>query len=136
MKYLISIILFLPSLALSDAKVLNCTESYDAVKKEWQAIFDTNDFSKENPDFEYTLLSFTSGGESTIYEPLVGNKYSAKYKVTPSTLSFSICLAEKVGSRCIISGISIVETYNVSRKDLSTTDGKCTIKDYMPSNLI
>ncbi len=48
-----------PTSVLADMKELNCggksSVNGEFIENEWKAVFDTKDFSKDSPTYEYTL---------------------------------------------------------------------------------
>ena len=133
-------LLCLPLNSIAEFKIMTCTDGSEKNLKVLQSIFDTNDFGKENPQHEGTLVSWTLDGvdgNTHLADSLrvlggsysIGKAYRTSFSVTPTTLTFKFKIAEIKASLNYL-------TLNVSRKDLSIPDGQCSIEDYKPSNAI
>lgn len=137
------LLLLLPALAFADTKILTCEESYttgnsDKMYFKWQSVFDTNDFVKERPEHEFTLLEATENGiVFDLAASTIGSTYRNEYRVSPTTLSFKYCIyADRYGNACILGTYYAATIASVNRKDLSIEDGSCTITDFKVDNLI
>ena len=135
----LSLTLFFSSLVIADAKILTCEGEWDTTNKgiqseKWTALFDTNDFSKDDAQYEFTFLHYTVAPER------VGKTYRHPMSATPSTLSFTYCpMPFSVGgSNCKsqYDGYNMLSTKDVSRKDLTYRAGKCEIADYGAGNAL
>jgi hypothetical protein len=134
----LSLTLFFSSLVIADAKILTCEGEWDTSKgiqsEKWTALFDTNDFSKDDGQYEFTFLRNTTDPEN------VGKTYRHPMSATPSTLSFTYCPMPSsiVTSNCKSrgDGYSYMSTKDVSRKDLTYREGKCEIADYGAGNAL
>lgn len=131
--------------ALAAPKLITCTQT-NVIKSEagevsesihkWSAVLDTDDFKKENPEFEWTLLQRDEFGEQVSGQP-VGNSYRYKYEVTPTTISLRHCGLFVDGACSMPSlGMNFMTTTHISRSDLSIDNGSCTIEDYAVKNVI
>ena len=101
-----------------------------------EAILDTDDFAKEDPQAEVTMLSWKvnveeSKGVPGYFTAATGKTYRTSYEVTPTTLSIT--------ARTIIETTqcgSHLKKFDIARKDLSLKYGSCTIEDYTANNAI
>ena len=103
-------------------------------KMRWSAIVDTKDFSKDMPEYEWTLEEYSYDGVSSPTQP-IGSTFRYTYDVTSSVISFSHC-GQFQGGRCGGSSYSNMVITNVSREDLSIPFGECSISDYEVQNKI
>lgn len=134
MKKLLLLAVMLTSLeALADPKRFLCEATYKDIngapdERQVEAILDTEDFSKENPKADVTLLKWTIDGEAPErINAAIGITYSLDYRVTPTTITIKYR-----GSK------DSAYTYkiDISRKDLTFKNGKCSIEDYSVDNAI
>ena len=124
------------SVSIAAPKQLTC-EQKQHTKVEF--ILETDDFSKELPELEVTLIAdYKITGDLRKYvEPILGKTFRTPYKVTPTTLQLQYPSFQNPGKSSITYG-----TLNVKRKDLSYSlgnseeEGKCTITDYVANNAI
>ena len=135
--------------ANADIKNITCSGKYvgdgETIESVRQYVFDTDDFTKESPSYEYTLISYNVNGKpKSKFIDQFGETYRYPMKVSPSTLSFDSCSNVKnLGTSCIFRdmGMSLMSTIHISRKDLSVTGGmngdyKCELKNYVSDNVI
>ena len=128
---------------IAEAKILTCERNWEysgkSMTNKWTAVFDTDDFKKDNAKYELTYL------KSSIYPNRVGDTYRSSMSVTPTTISFSYCGMKKslVDSDCnspyseYVSSSNYSRTYNVSRKDLTFQGGgQCEIADFGEENIL
>ena len=131
----LSLVLFFSGLSIADPKILTCSAEWkgDRIYNEkWTALFDTDDFSKDNAQYEFTFLRYDP------YAEMVGKTIRYPMSVTPSTISFTYCpMTDCEGTNAMYIG-----TKDVSRKDLtyprygSDIRGKCEIADYGAGNAL
>lgn len=138
MKYLKLALVLLVATTLSPApafcagKILTCT-IFTKGKPflVWSAVFNTDDFTKERPHYEYTCVDVISDEPYAKAFFKEGVTRSSTYSVSPTTISF---LEPPLG----IGAIS--EPYHVSRESLKFTNadgkeiGQCEIADHKPKN--
>ena len=150
MRIITSILFLTISLnAHSNIKQITCSGIYqnkgETIESVTQYVFDTDDFVKDSPTYEYTLIRYDlNGSPKREHISQLGETYRYPMTVSPSTLSFDSCSNVKnLGTSCIFKdmGISLMSTIHISRKDLSVTGGKkgdymCEIKDYQRENII
>lgn len=135
--------------ANADIKEITCHGEFygngEKVETVRKYVFDTVDFTKESPSYEYTLISYNVNGKpKSEFLDQFGETYRYPMKVSPSTLSFDSCSNVKnLGTSCYFRdmGMSLMSTIHISRKDLSVTGGlkgdyKCEIKDFVSDNII
>ena len=142
MKKLISslILATIASQTVAAPKRLLCTDSanngkYD-VSFTVEAILETDDFAKESPEAEVTVLSWKVDGEESLgvtgyFTAATGKTYRMPYSVTPTTLSITartLIETSEYGSH--------LKKIDISRKDLTIKGGSCTIEDYATNNAI
>lgn len=124
--------------AVAAPKRLLCTDSvYNGKEVSFavEAILETDDFSKENPEAEVTLLSWKVDGEeksriTKSHTATTGITYRMPYAVTPTILSITARMLIETGDPDFLKRIDI------SRKDLTIKGGSCTIEDYTANNAI
>ena len=134
----------------STVKRLTCTDDFETV----QWTLDTKDFSKENPEAEYTLVRRDSSDEQSAYAELidqnltsgelwgVGQVYRVKYDTTPQYLTFEVprypgCpyevkkLLETIGTSCEQSATySVFRQTLIGQKDNSEERLSCVIETF------
>ena len=138
--------------AFAEAKIIECEHENIMVsnlgggEKEswsgaWEGVFDTDDFKKEDPTYEYTKTKWLRPNSDGLLD--VGEVFRNRMEVSPTTISFYYCWTTHHRD---CEGQTRVR--NVSRKTLtyeqritgkwfpSVETGKCTVKDYNPGNLI
>ena len=100
-----------------------------------RSILETDDFKKDSPVHEATLLKWEKDGVTheiaPLYTSTAGKTYRLPFAATPTTLSLKF----RVFNESSDYGLHIV-TLDIARKDLSTANGSCTIEDYAAGNAI
>jgi hypothetical protein len=123
-------------LSYAEPKKITCKEEFGQT---WtvEFILDTDDFDKEAPQSEATLLNWDDKDGNSLTRILpaaVGRTYRHKYEVTPSTLSLEF---QKMSSNPNnLPRYSVIGTMDINRKDLTTRSGSCSIEDYVTENVI
>ena len=127
--------LAMTSQASASLKRLECERNFhsngDLRTIKQQFIFDTDDFDKEEPQAEGTILSYTDDNSqvkdwSRATFSHIGKAYFRPYYVSVTDLRFVYIMS-------IEESYPFKETESmliVSRKDLSVAYGSCTIEDY------
>ena len=133
MKNILLLAMMLTSLeALADPKRLVCEEinTFDGTyrtQEKFEAILDTDDFKKESPKAEVTLLEWSDSQDSDSGDLTIGMTHRLSYEVTPSTISIRIKRKKNY---------DFITKIDISRKDLTFKNGKCSIEDYSVDNAI
>jgi hypothetical protein len=146
MKYVIVILLSLPLLlsyaeAIADVKKIVCKQNIElrqgtiVVVKVTEFVLDTDDFQKENPYAEATLIKATENEVDYAIkyfnlEPTIGETYRLPFSVTPTMISVKYKSQNSPES---------FRTLDINRKDLTIEGfdgGKCEISDYEVVNAI
>ena len=126
--------------ALAAAKRLVCDQTWTTaaepptkMERTIEAILDTDDFAKENPQAEVTVLKWNQQGSPYVGSHIAttGKTYRMSYSVTPSTLSIVARVLEKE-----LSWGGHEHTIDISRKDLTHSSGSCSIEDFEANNAI
>jgi hypothetical protein len=130
---------FLSLFAEADYKQLNCTIGND----KWVAVFDTEDFSKDEAKYELTWIQWSTDITQE------GKTFRLGMAVTPSTISLEYCAMptelRALYPSCIATesfgSLSMWRTWDINRKDLSFASsqqrgGSCTLEDYASENVL
>ena len=88
-----------PPAPVSTVKKLTCSHSWTTKEgklgeREWTAVFDTKDFSKEQPQYSFTATKSLVDGEldeDDVEMLALGETFLEPYEVTPTSLLFEFC---------------------------------------------
>ena len=131
------LLISVPEISYAEPKRIICKEEFGSGAWTIEFILDTDDFDKEAPQSEATLLNWDDENGNSLQEELpaaVGRTYRHKYEVTPTAISLEF---QKLTSNPYnLPRYSVIGTVNMNRKDLSTPTGSCTIEDYEADNAI
>ena len=145
MRSIIILLFAIPSLCFADMKQITCERdridsSGETDYRKFVAVLDTDDFSKENPEYEYTFADLKIGGETPArYAAGLGEVTRQSFEVTPSTISLRYCSPgfKEMYPNCMGSSGDMATYFNVKRDTLETDNGyKCTLEDYENKNQI
>ncbi len=145
-----------PPAPVSTVKKLTCSASWTTDdgkqrESEWTAVFDTKDFSKEQPQYSYTATKSLVDGETREGAEItlaLGRTFLEPYEVTPTSLLFEFCglhalpgLPGAVTYCTQRDGTNLRSDVTVSRETLTYPlrdgiVGQCVMEDVVQNNLL
>ena len=145
MRFLVvSLVLSISSAANAAVKQLSCEIKHGDVLETREFIFDTDDFSKENPEADTVWIDATNGARfgipvTTYYETYgVGKTYRTNFEVTPTFLTFNYFAMPECrsamnyasASKTICGGGDTPRPLSISRKTLTGMDDDSPPKEF------